>query len=119
MNNSLSKTKLLKLFERCDAKILMNKDEYEILKKLPETFEIYRGVTNFKGSDIKVLSWTLDKDVAEWFALRYDESGKVYKAVINKKHVYAYFSRRDESEIIVDPDYLEDIHIEKDYDNSL
>ena len=43
----------------------------------------YRGVTMFNAKNVKVLSWTLDRSVVEWFASRFDEDGTVYQAQIN------------------------------------
>lgn len=48
----------------------------------------------------------MDYDKAEWFAKRFGEAGIVYEAQIEKAHILAYFNRRNESEIIVDPEYL-------------
>lgn len=59
--------------------------------------------------NVKALSWTLDRDTAEWFAHRFGESGTVYEAQIQKKHIYAFFSGRNESEVIVDPKHLTEI----------
>ena len=36
-------------------------------------------------------------------------NGTVYEAQIDKKHIYAYFGGRNESEVIVDPSYLTNI----------
>jgi len=48
----------------------------------------------------------MDRNTAEWFANRFGENGTVYEAQIQKQHIYAYFSGRNESEVIVDPKYL-------------
>ena len=58
------------------------------------------------AKNIKALSWTLDKDTAEWFAHRFGENGMVYEAQIQKKYIYAFFNSRNESEVIVDPKHL-------------
>jgi hypothetical protein len=44
----------------------------------------------------------LDKNVAKWFANRFDNNGDVIKATINKKHVFAYIDGRGEKEIVLD-----------------
>ena len=61
------------------------------------------------AKNIKALSWTLNRETAEWFAHRFGEDGTVYEAQINKKHICALFTGRNESEVIVNPNYLEDI----------
>ena len=51
----------------------------------------------------------MDREKAEWFAHRFDEDGAVYEAKIDKAHVYAFFSSRNESEVIVDPAFLNEL----------
>ena len=58
---------------------------------------------------MEALSWTLDKEKAEWFAHRFGEDGTVYQARIGKEHILAFFNARNESEVIIDPDRLTDI----------
>ena len=58
------------------------------------------------AKNIKALSWTLDRDTAEWFAHRFGENGTVYEAQIQKKYIYAFFNSRNEPEVIVDPKHL-------------
>ncbi len=100
------KGKLLPLFRRAKPELLMAKHEYDYLRALEDTVTVYRGVTSQNGQNIKSLSWTLDYDTANWFAHRYGENGTVYKAKIDREHIYAYFNRRKEAEVIVDPKYL-------------
>ena len=96
----------------------MSQDELKTLNDLDATVTVYRGVTSFNAKNVKALSWTLDRSVAEWFATRFDEDGTVYQARIDKPHIYAYFDGRNESEVIVDPKYLMDITESESMDNS-
>lgn len=70
---------------------------------------IYRGVSSKKYRD--GLSWTLDKDKAEWFATRFTQEGVVYSATVKSENILYYITDRGEEEIIVDPKKL--IHVEK------
>lgn len=108
-NNDTNVTtrELVSYFKKSDKKILMSKDELEAYNKLDDLITIYRGVK--PGAKVKALSWTTDKKVAKWFADRYEKNGKVYKAVIDKKDVLAYFLSRNECEVVVDYNKLEDI----------
>ena len=115
---NLSQAKLLSLFQSAEPSHLMSQDELNTLNDLDSTVTVYRGVTSFNAKNVKALSWTLDRNVAEWFASRFDEDGTVYQAQIDKPHIYAYFDGRNESEVIVDPKYLMDITESESMDNS-
>ena len=115
MDNNLSKSQLVSLFKQCDPKLLMDEKEYQEFQNFPDTLELYRGVTTYNKKNIKALSWTIKKDKAKWFATRFSEKGKVYKAPIQKQYIYAYFTGRNEAEIIVDPKHLENIEVYKDF----
>ena len=106
---NMSQNRLLVLFRKADPKYLMSEEEYEVFQNLPDTVTVYRGVTSHNAGNVKVLSWTLDYDTADWFAHRFDEDGTVYEAQIDKAHIFAYFGSRNEAEVIVDPHYLMDI----------
>lgn len=103
---NLSKRDLLSLFQATDPALLMSEEDYQQFKDLDDVVTVYRGVTSMNAKNVKALSWTLDQDTAEWFAHRFGESGTVYEAQIRKEHIYAYFSGRNESEVIVDPKHL-------------
>lgn len=100
---------LLRMFKQADPTCLMEQDEYIQFKTLDDTVTVYRGVTSHNAKSVKALSWSLNQETAEWFAHRFGENGTVYEAQIDKKHIYAYFGGRNESEVIVDPSYLTNI----------
>ena len=106
---NLSKAKLVSMFQAANPAVMMDEEEYLQFKMLDDNLTVYRGVTSLNADNIKALSWTLDRDKAFWFAHRFGENGTVYEAQISKEHVYAYFSGRGESEVIVDPKHLTDI----------
>ena len=97
------------MFKQADPTCLMEQDEYIQFKALDDTVTVYRGVTPHNAKSVKALSWSLNQETAEWFAHRFGENGTVYEAQIDKKHIYAYFGGRNESEVIVDPSYLTNI----------
>ena len=88
---------------------MMQENDKEEFNKLPNEITVYRGLTTFNSDNIKALSWTLDENKAKWFATRFSQNGKVYKANINKKDVFAYINLRNEKEIILDYRKLENI----------
>lgn len=83
---------------------LMNEDEQEEFKQLPEKITIYRGC--IKGLNEEGISWTMDSKVASKFTNRFrkkPEVGLVKKKVLKKSDVYAYINSRSEREIIILP----------------
>lgn len=116
---NLSKTKLLAMFKAADPNILMDDEERSRLQSLEDPVTVYRGVTSYNAKNIKALSWTLDENVAQWFAHRYGEQGTVYQAQIRKDDIYAIFTGRNESEVIVDPAQLVNIEPVQDLNMDL
>lgn len=107
---NFTKHQLVGLFKKANPQKLMTEKEYEKFNNFDNEITIYRGVTPYNNDEVKALSWTLDKEKAKWFAHRFNQNGTVYEANINKTDVYAYFESRNESEVIVDPRGLLNIH---------
>lgn len=107
---NVNKRELVSMFKSADPKKLMDEEEYEEFSTLDDKLTIYRGVVRDKPKNVKALSWTLDKDTAQWFADRGRGEGAVYEANIDKEHIFALFTRRNEDEIVVDPKFLTNIH---------
>jgi hypothetical protein len=91
-----------------NKEFLMTTSERKYLKNLPEQITIYRGMTE---NELKKknfgLSWSLKKEVAEFFANTYARNHgtnhltkTVHELSINKNEVIAFFSGRNEFEII-------------------
>lgn len=81
---------------------LMNRNERKKFSKLPMTLSVYRGGRTWEG-----LSWTLSYEKAKWFAERLQETGStVHKGVIERKYVWALFTRRGEEEVVFNPKNL-------------
>ena len=84
---------------------LMDEDEQEALRNLPDEFPLYRG---FQGRGAKGISWTTDREKAVWFANRFamlDHLGepKLLTGVARKEDVLGHFLGRGESEVVIDP----------------
>lgn len=106
---NISKGELVNLFHSVSPEYLMDAEEQQQYQELEDPVTIYRGVTSYNAKNIRALSWTLDRDTAEWFAHRFGEEGTVYEAQIQKSYILAFFGGRNESEVIVDPKHLEQI----------
>lgn len=117
--NIQSNSVIVSLFRIANPGLLMTKKEQKMFNKLPDNVTIYRGVETKKHKK-RSLSWTPDIDVAKVFANRHtalliEEDRKIIQASIKKKYVFAYFINKvmikefDETEVVVNPDYLKDI----------
>lgn len=97
------------LFLAALPEILMDEDELAYFQNLPEVLTVYRGVS--PGRERNGLSWTDDREKAEWFKSRFEREGKrgeLLKAKINKRSILAYFNSRNEKELVVDVFDIED-----------
>ena len=106
-DDTLTKTELINLFKQSDPAFMMEDKELIGYERLPDKFKVYRGVK--KNQDHKALSWTLNKDVAKWFSLRFSDEGVVYTAEIKKEDVFAVFLNRGELEIVLNYKKLENV----------
>jgi len=89
------------LFDRASPKLLMTEKEYAEWNALPQEIIVYRGSDHEPVSG--GLSWTLNKEKAEWFATRYGRQGRVVEATVPRKKTRALFLGRGEQEIIYSP----------------
>ena len=93
---------LIKWFKAADINYLMDEEDYKAYSNLPDVVTIYRGVTKINNKRTRALSWTLNRDTAVWFSKRFNQEGNVWEKVVSKDKILAYFSVRNEFEVIVD-----------------
>lgn len=79
---------------------MMNAAELSIFAALPDTLTVWRGAADVQELDVG-FSWTLDIEVAHWFACRFDQAGIVARGEVAKANVLAYLATRGEEEIMV------------------
>jgi hypothetical protein len=87
---------------------LMNKSKKLFLKNLPDEIMIYRAMTIKESKSRRFgVSWTLSKEVAEFFRDKYtrnhatrNEPKIIIEKVVSKENIVAYFYEREEQEII-------------------
>ncbi len=98
------------LFGKEDHLSLMNKKEFEFYNSLPdESIKVYRGIAVNNLDDVKEdfgFSWTLDKNIAKWFAERYlNENDKlipvVFEREISKDEIIWVLLERNEKEVVI------------------
>lgn len=112
---NISKAAFVKIFCQAGANNICDPEESRFLDTISsqEGLVIYRGTATDKKDDIHGLSWTIEPKIACWYANRYQQSGKIYKAKIFRKNILAYFAT-SESEVVVDPQGLQDIEMLED-----
>jgi len=89
------------------------KDEsYDISNALQKPKEdyyvIYRGATPESTPVNEAFSWTLSKEIAEFFAGRFNSNGTVYQGRIHKDKIKAFINNK-EQEVIAFPEDIMDI----------
>ena len=109
-NNFYNKEILIELFtsSKKDREYIMTEEERMKLSKMPNKIKIYRGMSiDEEASGNYGISWTLEKNVAKMFATTYlhnydtHELRHIVKELtISKEKVVAYFTSREEKEII-------------------
>ena len=93
---------LLKAYEGLKPNDLMCKDEIDRLLALSDELTIYRGTD--ASEYYPRISWTLLESKARTF-----ENGRLYRAIVNKRDIFAYYSiNTNEEEIIA--------HVTKNFD---
>lgn len=115
-DNNVTHRELISWFKKADKNTLMSEEDNAKLKELKaecltKGIKLYRGVN--QGGKPNGLSWTISKEKAEWFANRWSnygvKDGEVYTMLItNPSCILAYFSDRNESEVIVDTIKIKD-----------
>jgi hypothetical protein len=83
----------------------MTAEDLAAYAELPQTLTVYRGECNDGG-----ISWTTDRKVAKFFAHRNinESTGRVLKRKIQKNAIFAYFTSRSESEVLLIEPLVED-----------
>jgi len=87
---------------------MMDQSERETLEQMPDEFIVYRGHQEYNKIGY---SWTLSFWRAKWFAQRFSqkESESVVSAWVKKEHIHALLLGRNEFEIVIGPDKLENV----------
>ena len=91
---------MVRLFEMADRSLL-------VPDWFPESMRVYRGVN--RGGSPYGMSWTVARDIARWFADRFDGDGDVYELEVPRENVLAYIEERGENEVVVDTRGIESL----------
>lgn len=88
--------------DRPSREHIMGSSDRGLWKLLPDELTVYRGF-QFDGGE-ESLSWTLESDRAVWFAKRHQHKGSaawVATGKVKKENVIAFFTGRNEAEVVV------------------
>lgn len=107
-NDVIPLSTIIKWFKNASKQSLMYADEFAYYDSLPDEFTVYRGIGS--ESNKKGISYTLSLEKAEWFANRFQKKGYVLTGTAKKKDVIAYFNRREEQEILIEPKKIASLH---------
>jgi hypothetical protein len=109
--NRIDRDAWTKIFASSDPQQFMTARERKKFEALPDTFTVYRGYVNFPNDvfdNADGLSWTLDRNVAEFFAseMMPDVVSNVVERIVEKSDVFAYVEKNgnNEKEIIILPE---------------
>lgn len=67
-------------------------------------YTVYRGNTEKSTTLDKAYSWTLSREVAYFFATRFNSVGIIYVGKVHKDKIRAYINSRSEKEVLVLPE---------------
>ena len=89
------------------ARDYMSPEDSEWFASLPERVTIYRGQTAGRRAGI---SWTTERERAEWFARRYPFRGEpvLLSGRVKRSDIIAVFTGRRDSEVLVLPRHVRD-----------
>ena len=85
--------------DRPERKYLMDEFEFHAYSNLPKTVTLYRGCQ--KNQNENGLSWTFEKEKAEFFAHRLKKNGIVLEKTVKKNQIVAVLFGRNEQEAII------------------
>ncbi len=88
------------------------------LVKPTEPLLLWRGTQSPRSTDGRGLSWTSDRENAEWFAVRppspwiqHSRPGWLWQATVAPRGVLGMFHDRGESEVVVSPRCIENLKL--------
>jgi len=85
--------------DRPERRYLMDTFDFQAYSNLPDVVTVYRGCQ--KNQNENDLSWTLDKEKAQFFAKRLGKKGIVLEKSVKKNQIVAVLLGRNEQEVII------------------
>ena len=83
--------------DKTNSSFFMNKEDLNFFNSLENEFIVYRGYEHWEDG----YSYTMDRNVAVWFAERFGQNGSVKERLVKKEDVFAFTNSRQEKEIIL------------------
>jgi hypothetical protein len=105
-NLNIPTHEVVQMFEAAGPHV-MKPEDLTTFQEMPEEIPVFRGCIGSARAAQHSLSWTTQRYMGEKFAdlhATYDkEEGVVYSGIVQSKDVLAYFSDRDEYEVVCRP----------------
>jgi hypothetical protein len=87
----------------------MSENDRNEFATLPNRFPIFRGQRRTRRGITGALSWTTNQTKAQRFATGDLGKGFIASGLVHKSDVFAYFTGRDESEVVAQPDKIRSV----------
>lgn len=100
-----TKQTALRVLRKYSLNLISTDEERELFESLPDEVTVYRGcfLNEQNRKQGFNLSWTLSREVAEFFAHRFNQAGRgVFEATISKSRILGLFLDREEAEVLID-----------------
>lgn len=113
LDKSVTGREIVSWFKRADKDTLMDEEDFQFFNDLPEMVTVYRGVTSYNRKKKKAFSWSVDREIAEWFANRFSTgTGEVWTMTVPKERILCYYGGREQEVIVNLYGYEGDMKIE-------
>ena len=105
----LDKNEVCQIIEDVWINVEYNSSNIDIWKKIHATFPL-RGYNTealpnsimvYRAGEASGMSWSLNPEVANWFAKRFDENREIHKKMICKSDILFYTNKRSEEEVVI------------------
>ena len=106
---NLNKNEVCQIIEDVWVNVEYNSSNIDIWKKIHAAFPL-RGYNTetlpnsmmvYRAGEASGMSWSLNLEVANWFAQRFDENREIHKKMIFKSDILFYTNKRSEEEVVI------------------
>lgn len=114
LTRMLGRDRVLRLLRKIPREHRSSKEDFATLESLPDQVTIYRGAGGEVEEAATGTSWSLSREVAEWFAARQEgRPGFVLQAEVDREDILALIQQdgREENEVIIDSGTIRNVTV--------